>query len=330
MSRAVSEAARGRAFVLAADSKGDKLQQWQAAIFNTFGAIDVRIRDDARFSGAIRRVRFSSLELTDVRSSSEWARRTRRHLTGDTQEAVALLFIRHGTIQLDQYGRRNLVGGGSFTLLDLNEAYDWVHARPAHVIGIKLPRHALANRVGDLPSHIGRARGAAAGIGRVTADFLESFASHVEGIPASAGAALERQFVDLAELLLTASDSAQPLPEMTPAEAIYARALSFIDDRLADADLSPDDVARAMPVSLRRLQAIFRCFGTSISETILSRRLALCHSRLVADPQSRIGELAYRAGFKSHAHFSTAFRAKYGCSPRDVQRPQRTMPARAH
>jgi AraC-like DNA-binding protein len=75
-----------------------------------------------------------------------------------------------------------------------------------------------------------------------------------------------------------------------------------------------------MPVSLRYLHAVFRSFGTSIGETILDRRLALCHSRLVADPHLRIGEVAYRAGFKSHAHFSTTFKARYGASPRDVQR----------
>ncbi len=320
MSNAISEAVRGCSFALTAEPAGGKLRRWQTAIFETFGAIDTCIRDDLRFSGAIRRVSFPNFELTDVRSSSECARRTRRHLSGDKQEIVELLLIRHGNIQLDQYRRRSIHGAGTFTLLDLNEPYDWMHARPAHAIGIKLSRGALAERVGDLRPYVGSVRGTAAGIGRLTADFLELFASQATAIDESAGPALERQFLDLTELLLTAKDSEKSLPTMTPAEAIYSRALTFIDRHLFDADLAPDDIAQAMPVSLRYLHAIFRSFGTSVCETILSRRLAYCHDCLSTDPQLRISQLAYRAGFRSHAHFSTAFKGKYGSAPRDFRR----------
>ena len=320
MTNAISEAVRGRSFVLTAESTGDKLRRWQNAILETFGAIDLRIRDDLHFSGAIRRVSFPNLELTDVRTSSECARRTRRHLAGEKHEAVELLLIRHGNIQLDQYHRRNIHSAGTFTLLDLNEPYQWMHARPAHVIGIKLSRGALAERVGDLRPFVGSTRGAAAGIGRLTADFLESFASQAEMIGERASRALERQFLDLTELLLTAKDTEKSLPTTTPAEAIYCRASAFIDRHLSETDLAPDDIAQAMPVSLRYLHAIFRSFGTSVCETILVRRLAYCHGCLAADPQLRISQLAYRAGFRSHAHFSTTFKAKYGFSPREVQR----------
>lgn len=312
-----------RSFILAAEPRGGKLQQWQSAIFETFGAIDMRIRDDVHFSGAIRRVPLRGLELTEVRSSSECARRTRRHLSGNVNDAVALLLIRHGNVQIDQYNRRNIVGADSFTLLDLAEPYEWMHVRPAHVIGIKLSRQALAERVGFLGSYVGNMRGTAAGIGRLTADFLESFASQADGIPESAGAALERQFLDLAELLLTARETEKSLPQTTPAEAVYWRALTFIDRRLSDVDLSPQDIARSIPVSLRHLHATFQSFGASVYETILKRRLALCHTRLLADPQARIGDIADQAGFRSHAHFSTRFKAMFGASPRDIQRSAR-------
>jgi hypothetical protein len=91
MSDVIQRVGRERSFILAADTKGDKLRRWQNAIFETFGAIDMRVRDDLHFSGEIRRVSFPGLELTDVRSSSECARRTYRHLAGDRQQVVALL-----------------------------------------------------------------------------------------------------------------------------------------------------------------------------------------------------------------------------------------------
>ena len=82
------------------------------------------------FSGEIRRVSFPGLELTDVRSSSECARRMNRHLAGDRQQAVALLLVRHGNIQLDQYHRHSSPSPGTFTLLDLKKSTTgFIHAR---------------------------------------------------------------------------------------------------------------------------------------------------------------------------------------------------------
>ena len=253
------------------------------------------------FSGEIRRVSFPGLELTDVRSSSECARRMNCHLAGDRQQVVALLLVRHGNIQLDQYHRHSSPSPGTFTLLDLNESYDWIHSRPAHVIGIKLSRCALEERVGDLTPYIGSVRGTAASIGRLAADFLESFANQAERIDPSAGPGLVRQFLDLTQLLLTAKEYDKSLPAMTPAQAIFQRAMAFIDRHLFDANLAPEDVAQAMPVSLRYLHAIFHSFGTSVCETILGRRLAFCRNRLAVDPQSR-GSTRPRCGVEQISH----------------------------
>jgi AraC-like DNA-binding protein len=51
-------------------------------------------------------------------------------------------------------------------------------------------------------------------------------------------------------------------------------------------------------------------------------RLDRCHREL-ADPALRaqtIGETAYRWGFNDLAHFSRAFRERFGCSPRQWRR----------
>jgi AraC-like DNA-binding protein len=42
----------------------------------------------------------------------------------------------------------------------------------------------------------------------------------------------------------------------------------------------------------------------------------------VTDPAMRgrpVGELAFAAGFNDLSHFSRAYRARYGCAPRDVR-----------
>jgi AraC-like DNA-binding protein len=52
------------------------------------------------------------------------------------------------------------------------------------------------------------------------------------------------------------------------------------------------------------------------------RRLTRCH-RDVTDPAMRcrpLGEIAFAAGFNDLSHFSRAYRARYGCTPRDARR----------
>lgn len=68
---------------------------------------------------------------------------------------------------------------------------------------------------------------------------------------------------------------------------------------------------------MRHLSRLFAADGESITQTIWTERLSRAHRELV-DPRLRktsVGEIAFRWGFSSHAHFSRAIRERYGASP---------------
>jgi AraC family transcriptional activator of tynA and feaB len=97
-------------------------------------------------------------------------------------------------------------------------------------------------------------------------------------------------------------------------------ALAFIETHLGDADLTAEQVAQAQGVSRRRLdQVLRRSLGRSVTAQIWARRLEQAASDLT-DPRYQgqaVSQIAFANGFEDAAHFSRAFKGRFGRTPRD-------------
>jgi AraC-like DNA-binding protein len=97
-------------------------------------------------------------------------------------------------------------------------------------------------------------------------------------------------------------------------------ALAYIEMNLAEGSLTADRVARAQGVSRRRLDQILRsALGVSVTAHIWNRRLEQAAADLI-DPRCHgqtVSQIAFASGFEDAAHFSRAFRARFGHTPRD-------------
>jgi transcriptional regulator GlxA family with amidase domain len=99
--------------------------------------------------------------------------------------------------------------------------------------------------------------------------------------------------------------------------ALFTTVQAFIQQRLADADLSPAMVAAANHISLRSLHQLFHDEGLTVAGWTRRQRLERCR-RDLADPglASRpVAAIAARCGFSSAGDFSRAFRAEHGLPP---------------
>jgi DNA-binding response OmpR family regulator len=104
--------------------------------------------------------------------------------------------------------------------------------------------------------------------------------------------------------------------EATPADqAFLARVQSLVEERLGDSELTVEGLASALNCErsylLRKLRALT---GEAPSELIRSFRLQRAEQLLKARAGA-VSEIAYTVGFKSVAHFSNAFQARYGERP---------------
>jgi AraC-like DNA-binding protein len=107
-----------------------------------------------------------------------------------------------------------------------------------------------------------------------------------------------------------------------PQRALLVRIRAFIEDQLADSDLTPSAVATAHHVSLRYLYKLFEGEQKGVAGLIKERRLERCRRDLL-DPSLRhlpVSAIAARWGMPNAAHFSHAFRAAYGMAPVEYRR----------
>jgi AraC-like DNA-binding protein len=84
-------------------------------------------------------------------------------------------------------------------------------------------------------------------------------------------------------------------------------------------DLRIADIAEAVGASPYHLSRIFkRVAGMSPHQYRIRLRLAVSLDRLVQG-ETDLGRLAATVGFSSHSHFTRAFSAEFGASPKDVR-----------
>jgi AraC-like DNA-binding protein len=106
--------------------------------------------------------------------------------------------------------------------------------------------------------------------------------------------------------------------------ALADRAIVAIHQRLED-PLTPAQLAQSLNVSLRSLErvleAALECTPRQLILTVKMREAR----RLLASGTLRVGEVAFRLGFPSAAHFSTRFRGFYGSPPSSLTRPRQPL-----
>lgn len=138
-----------------------------------------------------------------------------------------------------------------------------------------------------------------------------------------AGARVGTAALDLLTVALAGRlDRHRQVPDDVSKRALVLRVHAFVEDQLADPELTPRTVAAAHHVSLRSLYKLFEGEPTSVAGLIRQRRLERCRRDLLNPSLGDVpvSAIAARRGLTNAAHFSRAFRATYGASPVEYRR----------
>jgi acetamidase/formamidase/AraC-like DNA-binding protein len=151
---------------------------------------------------------------------------------------------------------------------------------------------------------------------------LEAAARNIETLSDTEWAAVAQGLADLLPTFVRAP-AADAGGTVTRA-AILHRLCQTIERRLDDPDLTPARVAEAEGISERYLQKLFEGSGSSFTHYLRERRLQRTSAELSNPAQAHhsISEIAYRNGFNDSAHFSRAFRHRFGLSPREFRQQE--------
>lgn len=119
----------------------------------------------------------------------------------------------------------------------------------------------------------------------------------------------------IAPMLETAAVSGVAVPL-----ASFVTIRRFIDRNLTSPELGPEMIANNFGLSRASLYRLFEPIG-GIAGYIRKQRLKRCFQEITAAEfaNQRIGQIAYRFGFKNISAFSRLFRVTYGASPREAR-----------
>ena len=269
----------------------ERFSYWRELICDTFVGLDAE-RPGRGFTGTLESAPLGPLRLTEVRSVAQHVVRSPRQIERGRGDDVLVSVQRSGRGLVRQDGREALLRPGELALYDAARPYTLTFDAPFAQAVFQLPRALLTERLGGLDG--------------LTAARV---AAPPELLSGSDGErALDLLAVTLGELLGRAA---------SPAEA-HRRAIRLHVERgLGDPGLTPAAIATANALSLRY---VHRLWGQEGSETlgrhILRRRLERARADL-EHGEGTVTDIAFRWGFTSPAHFSRAYRAHFGASPRE-------------
>lgn len=230
-------------------------------------------------------------------------------------DAVFFVLVLRGRYRLQQDGRSVELGPGDLTLYDVTRPHVVDCSERLAKIIFKAPGPLVRSRLARVERctalRIPTARGSAA----IAANFLRALPTDAAGLTSADAGAVGACALDL--LTLAVRGRAGDTPASSGRRQVALRRLkAVVEARLGDAGLDAARIAAQAGVSVRYANVLLAEEGTSLMRYLWARRLEHAARALSGSPQTRIADVAAAAGFRSTAHFSRAFRARFDCSPR--------------
>ncbi|GAB7525524.1 helix-turn-helix domain-containing protein [Paraburkholderia sp. 2C] len=237
---------------------------------------------------------------------------------GDTW--LYLKLVKSGAMHIEQGGQARRIGPGEIVLVESSQDYWQSFGGQTDLIALRFPSHALKER--GLRHTL---RGLitpdmSAADTRAISELVTSIAAQRGETSASLRHRQGDQLLELIDLLI---EDPAALTRARSGDATLFRAKRFIAQNLRNPELTVPLIAAAVCVSEAHLSRLFRGEGQSVMRYVWESRLVLAADMLRRGGHGdkgrvQISDIAYRCGFSTPAHFSRAFRERYGVSPREA------------
>jgi AraC-like DNA-binding protein len=305
-----------------------RLRFWREAVCDTFVELECHAVQSNEFYGTLTNSSLLDIQFSSVQAAAQKVVRTRTKIAQSNHDYYLLSLQTHGQGVVAQDGRTAILKPGDFALYDTTRPYDLTFTDDFGQLVLRLPREIVSSRLSDAETLTALPIQGDRGAGRLASAFIHQLHAQLDELDPQSARRLHASAVDL---LATALASQIGTPQAGLREShilIRQRIRAFIVRQLSNPDLSCELIAAHHGISERYLRKLFEGSSESVSEWIWKRRLDQAKRDLVDPLLSHIAitSIGYEVGFKNSAHFSRAFKARFGVTPRefrsaDVSRP---------
>lgn len=238
-------------------------------------------------------------------------------------------FITRGKLSLTHCGRCNVLREGDMVLADGHQASRLAFEADTHVITVRIPAALLGDHLPQperLCNLVLTPRHEFTEVLRATLTSLLQMGR--KGFARSLQDMSVQPFLGLLSFALLANFTA-PVSEDKPTAHLRLREIRrYIDENLTEANLSPARIAGRFGLSPRYLRKLFAQDGDSVTKYIQRRRLEKSAGRMtnLLWKEQSITEICFDCGFNSAPHFTRAFKARFGMTPKEYRRRAGAIP----
>lgn len=292
----------------------ERLDYWSSDVLRRMSI--VRTDAEPGFFASLRRIQGRRGEFWDHTSDAIRVDRDSRRCASDGGDEIYIGLLVDGSSRLGQNGNDRPLVAGNLYVVDFARPVraEW---SPHREIAIVIPRERVAAMAGRRAMALGGERLDRSGLAELLASHLALTARRMHSLPPVGREAAIDAATDLAcAVLRTVVDETACLP---PGD-ILAAALTIIDQRHMDAELSPARVAAAVGCSRSELYRAFAGQAESVAASIWTARLERARRMLALQPALNlsIAQISASCGFLDPSTFNRMFRSRYGMTPREL------------
>lgn len=312
---------------------GHRLDAWTEILAATHLAFDVRPTDGTpdSFHGVVTRQAVGELSLLSCAASPFLGDRSRSVIGTQGEDmrdegVFGFQVVCRGVERVREGSRRLALKTGDVVLWDGLQPTAVEILEPFFKRTLLFPRErvlAVCPRLADLDALPSLAGSAPA---RLLVRYMLALAAEQPQLDPASGAAAASAAL---ELLRAAVEPRIPSSRAAMRSAIRAEIRRYVRSHLQDPLLGPASIARSYAISVRALHSLFEDTDTSVAGLVRGERLDRCLEDLQRSNGGSVTEIAFRWGFCDAAHFSRAFKRKFGATPSEIRRAA-THPPRRH
>ena len=306
-------------------SPGERVSYWSDWIDRMFFGLQSDVYGDTGFDGHMATEQAGDVVLTRLEANRHRVLKSDRQAHDGDVGYLKIVAPYRGTAGVEQKGRQAWVSPGEWSIYDTTDSYRVANpVRVEHLI-VMVPKAPLVERGLPLDRLTAQRLGAGGGISRLALQAMRGAWQELPSISPSAARGVGESIMQLVQLSLLELAGRDSAP--TQREALRERIQQLVARRLGDPQLSVDAIALELNCSRRQLYNAFCDEPDGVAGYVLAQRLEACR-RDIEDRclvATSITELAMRRGFNRPAHFSRAFKARFGVTPSEWRAQRRIV-----